>query len=236
MKKIFFLFSILLTTGIFAQKTFPEIISSERTFNLKNIKQNKIIKHDFFIKNIGTAVLKIKDVKTSCECTAVQPLKKIIEPGDSVKITAEFNTINKIGFQRHHVYIFSNDPKNPEYRLTLTGNVILSKEEEQNLPKIKLPYSVYDFGNVKQGKILKHFIEIKNVGKETLKIKKIKTGCKFLKLKLKKKKLKYNKTSKLKLKLNTKNLSGKQSCIVTIKSNDPRTRVAIITITANVIK
>ncbi len=236
MKKIFLLISILFISSLHAQKISPKIASSEQTFDLKDIKQNKIIKHDFFIKNIGTGILKIRDVKTSCECTAIEPVKKEIEPGDSVKVTAEFNTINKIGYQRHHVYILSNDPKNPEYRLTLLGNVILSKTEEESLPAIKLPYTVYDFGDVKQGKVLTHKIEIKNTGKKTLKIKKVKTGCNFLKLNLKKKNLKFNKITELQLKLDTKKLSGKQSCIVTIRSNDPRVRVAIITVTANIIK
>ena len=116
------------------------------------------------------------------------------------------------------------------------GNVVLTKAEKESLPSIAIPYTVYDFGDVKQGELLKHSIEIKNVGKDLLKIKKVKTGCDNLKLSLSKKKIKYKDTAKLNLRLNTKNLLGKQSCIVTVRSNDPRVRVTIITIMANVVK
>jgi hypothetical protein len=227
---------IFTAVNLIAQKDMPKISSTEQTFNFKDISQNKILKHDFYIKNIGKKVLKIRDIKSSCECTVIKPVRKEIEPGDSLKVTAEFNTVNKIGYQRHHVYILSNDPIDPEYRLSLIGNVVLTKDEEESLPKIKIPYTVYDFGDVKQGKVLNHKIEIKNIGKELLRIKKVKTGCNSIKLSIKKKKLKYNESTILNVKFNTKKLSGKQSCIVTIKSNDPRVRVAIITVMANVIK
>lgn len=236
MKRVLFFIMIFTAVSLIAQKNIPKIFSSEQTFNFNDISQNKILTHNFYIKNIGSKKLIIRDIKSSCECTVIKPVEKNIDPGDSLKVTAEFNTINKIGYQRHHVYIISNDPVYPEYRLTLEGNVILTKDEEESLPKIKIPYTVYDFGNVKQGEILSHKIEIKNIGKELLRIKKVKTGCRSIKLSIKKKKLKYNESIILNVKLNTKGLSGKQSCIVTIKSNDPRVRVAIITIIANIVK
>jgi len=236
MKRIFFLIMLFTTISIIAQKAAPKIFSNEQTFDFKDIKRNEILKHDFYIKNVGSQTLKIKDVKSSCECTVVQPVKKNIEPGDSVKVTAEFSTADKIGIQRHHIYILSNDPRNPEYRLTLLGNVVLSKAEKESLPSIVIPYTVYDFGDVKQGKVLKHTIEIKNAGRSLLRIKKVKTGCDFLKLNLSKKKIKYKKSGKLNIKFNTKGLLGKQSCVITVRSNDPHVRVAIITVMANVVK
>ena len=236
MKRIFILIMLFTAISMVAQKASPQIFSNEQTFDFNDIKRDEILKHDFYVKNIGTQTLKIKDVKSSCECTVVQPVKKNIEPGDSVKVTAEFSTVDKIGPQRHHIYILSNDPKNPEYRLTLLGNVVLTKAEKESLPSIVIPYTVYDFGDVKQGKVLKHTIEIKNVGKSLLRIKKVKTGCSYLKLSLKKKTVKHKETAKLNLKFNTKGLSGKQSCVITIRSNDPHVRVAIITVMANVLK
>ncbi|MCP5062098.1 MAG: DUF1573 domain-containing protein [Ignavibacteriae bacterium] len=165
---------------------------------------------------------------------ATLPLKNIIEPGDSTVISVVFKTANKIGYQRQHAYVFSNDPNKPEYRLTIDANVILDKKTKEQLPKIKMPFSVYDFGDVKEGEKLTLNFNVENLGKDLLKIKKVKSGCKCLSVTMNKKEVKYNNPVEINIVFNTKKLMGKQSHTIVIKSNDPRTRTAILTIFANV--
>ncbi len=236
MKKIVFLLIAFITIQAYGQKISPKIFVKDNIYDFKEVSQNVVLKHDFVVKNEGTAPLEIKEVKSSCECTALEPIKMKLEPGDSTILTVKFDTKNKIGYQRQHAYILSNDPEAPVYRVSLVANVQLTKEAEEQLPTIKIPYTSYDLGDVKKGKTVNHKIEIKNLGKETLTIKKVKSGCDFVKLKLTNNKIDFGKPEFLNISFDTGNVSGKQSCTIVIKSNDPRTRVAILTFFINVVE
>ena len=235
MNKILFLLILSLTIQTYGQKVSPKIFVKDNIYDFKEVSQNKVLKHDFVIKNEGTAPLEIKEVKSSCECTALEPIKMKLEPGDSTILTVKFDTKDKIGYQRQHAYILSNDPEAPVYRVSIVANIQLTKEAEEQLPTIKIPYTSFDLGDVKKGETVNHKIEIKNLGKKSLVIKKVKSGCDFVKLNLSNRKVNFGKPEFLNVSLDTKNVSGKQSCTIVIKSNDPRTRVAILTLFVNVV-
>ena len=236
MKKILFLVILTLTLQTYGQKVAPKIFVKDNIYDFKEVPQNKVLKHSFVIENKGSAPLEIKEVKPSCECTVLDPIKMKLEPGDTTVLTVKFDTKNKIGYQRQHAYILSNDPEAPVYRVSIVANVQLSKEAEEQLPTIRIPYTTLDLGEVKQGETVSSRIEIRNYGKKTLVIKKVKSGCDFIKLKLSNNEIIYGKPEFLNVSVNTKNISGKQSCTVIIKSNDPRTRVAILTLFVNVVE
>jgi len=232
--KLALTFIMIFSNILLAQKISPKIFFNKNNYDFNNVKQNQIIKHNFVLKNNGTSKLVLRDVKSSCECMATMPLKKIIAPGDSTVISLVFNTKSKIGFQRQHAYIFSNDPQKPEYRLTIEANIILDEKEKEQLPQIKLPYNTYNFGNVKKGEKLSLKFNLENIGKDILKIKRIKSGCECITVAIENKDIKFNKPEEVNIIFNTKGLQGKQSHTIIIKSNDPRTRIAILTIFANI--
>lgn len=232
--KLALTFILLFSTLVTAQRISPKIFFEENSFDFNDVKQNQTIKHEFILKNTGTAKLVLRDVKSSCECMATLPLKNIIEPDDSTVISVVFKTANKIGYQRQHAYVFSNDPSKPEYRLTIDANVVLDKKVKEQLPTIKLPFNIYDFGDVKEGEKLTLNFNVENLGKDLLKIKKVKSGCKCITVTMKSKEVKYNNPVEVNIVYSTKGLKGKQSHTIIIKSNDPRTRTAILTIFANV--
>jgi len=98
-----------------------EIIDPE--FNFGNIKQGEKTEHEFIIKNNGKSDLYIRSIKASCGCTAVQPEKKVITPGESIKMKVIFNSAGKVGTQNKTVTIITNDPKNSKAILWIKGNV-----------------------------------------------------------------------------------------------------------------
>ncbi len=235
MKKLLLILFVLGNIAVWGQKVSPKIFVKDNLYDFKDVPQNKVLKHDFIIKNEGTSLLEIKEVKPSCECTVVEPVKKKLEPGDSTVLTVKFDTKGKIGYQREHAYILSNDPEAPVYRVSIVANVQLTEEAKEKLPSIKVEQTSFDLGEIKKGKKFSYKIELKNLGKETLVIKKVKSGCDFLKLKLSNKKIKFNKPEYLNISFDPKNLSGNQNCTVIIKSNDPRTRVLILTLFFDVV-
>jgi hypothetical protein len=90
------------------------------------LKQSEKFEHDFIVSNSGKSTLYIRKIKASCGCTAVQPEKKQIEPGESVKIKTIFNPAGKRGNQNKNVTVITNDPKRSNLILRIKGEVIVS--------------------------------------------------------------------------------------------------------------
>jgi len=78
------------------------------------------------LTNSGKSDLHIRKVKASCGCTAVQPEKNVIAPGESVNIKTVFNSAGKTGNQNKTVTIITNDPKKSKLILWVKGEVIKS--------------------------------------------------------------------------------------------------------------
>ncbi len=101
----------------------PIVNFSEKTFDFGEIKQGDKVEHTFTMKNTGKRDLIIRNVKTTCGCTAVTPEKKIISPNESVPLKVVFNSKGKRGRQNKAITVITNDPKNPTSILRVSTNV-----------------------------------------------------------------------------------------------------------------
>lgn len=100
---------------------------------------------DFEIKNNGTSVLKLYNVKTSCTCTTAQlksdsitspkfsmhdkgPYVFDIKPGESANLIVEFDPLfhgpSGTGPVSRTITMSSNDPNSPTLSYLLTANVV----------------------------------------------------------------------------------------------------------------
>jgi hypothetical protein len=80
-------------------------------FDFGNITADKLVEHTFYLTNTGKSDLYIRKVSASCGCTAVQPAKTKIVPGDSTAIKAVFNAKGKSGAQKKAITVITNDPR-----------------------------------------------------------------------------------------------------------------------------
>ncbi len=101
----------------------PVLVIDNPEFNFETLKQGEKVEHEFVIKNDGKSDLYIRSLKASCGCTAVQPEKKVIAPGESIKIKVIFNSAGRVGTQNKNVTIITNDPKNSKAIFWIKGNV-----------------------------------------------------------------------------------------------------------------
>lgn len=69
------------------------------------------VEHSFKLTNTGKSNLYIRKVSASCGCTAVQPAKTMILPGESTDIKAVFNARGREGNQKKAITVITNDPK-----------------------------------------------------------------------------------------------------------------------------
>ncbi len=106
----------------------PKVIFENQTFEFGTIKSGEKSTHNFVFTNSGKSDLIIRKIKASCGCTATNPEKMIVKPGETSHITVTFNSIGKKGQQSKTITIITNDPLQSTTVLKVVGNV----EEVQN--------------------------------------------------------------------------------------------------------
>jgi hypothetical protein len=101
----------------------PAAKFSENAHDFGNMKQGEKKEHTFMLSNDGKSELIIRNVRSSCGCTAVAPAKKIIAPGESAPIKVTFDSRGKRGRQSKSITVITNDPKSPTNVLRVSCNV-----------------------------------------------------------------------------------------------------------------
>jgi uncharacterized cupredoxin-like copper-binding protein len=234
-KKILFLILTISVAG-FAQLMSPKIIVQPTEHDFGKINQGDKVTHVFVITNSGGDLLIIEKVQASCGCTAANPEKNELTPGESTNLSVTFNSQGRHGAQKKNITIKSNDPENPLIKLTITATVIKSDKLEAKVPVLYFKETKHDFGKVKEGNIVEYTFSFLNTGKEILKIKDVRTSCGCTAALVSSEKLEPGSEGTLKVELDTKNRSGKMSRTITIQSNDPRDPTKILTVYAEVEK
>jgi hypothetical protein len=88
-----------------------------------DIKQGDKKEYTFELTNTGKRELFIRNVRSSCGCTAVSPSKNVIAPGETAPIKVVFDSTGKKGRQSKTVTVITNDPKNPTTTLRISTNI-----------------------------------------------------------------------------------------------------------------
>lgn len=221
MKKIILLLFLSL---IIAQTKGPSIFVKKTFHNHGDMKEGDFVTFEYVIENKGDDLLIINDVRSSCGCTAVEPEKRRLLPGEKTIVKAEFNSINRQGPQTKYVYLFTNDPNVPQTKLSFSANVIPKSEDEkanEEIPMIRIDKNFINLGTVKKNSKHTSELAITNLGKKELVIKDIKSSCDCLNAEITNKRLKAKEKAKLKLFFDTKGLTGKVSRTIVLITNDP---------------
>jgi hypothetical protein len=101
----------------------PKIAFEKEQFTFPKTKTGEKIKYSFKFKNEGKSDLIIRKTKASCGCTATEPEKSVLKPGESSSINIIFDTKNMTGHQHKTVYVYNNDPRYSTVALHIEGEV-----------------------------------------------------------------------------------------------------------------
>ncbi len=95
------------------------------TVNLGKIPGSSANAVEFKFRNTGKSDLIVRHIRASCGCTAVQQgiQGQPIKPGEESSIKATFNSGSYKGKVTKAIYVYTNDPKNPESVLMLNADV-----------------------------------------------------------------------------------------------------------------
>ena len=106
----------------------PVATFDNKVFDFGKITQGDKVKHDFKLTNDGKTDLLIRNVKTSCGCTAVKN-ENIVKPGETTNLSIEFNSRGKRNRQNKSITVITNDPKNSTTVLRIMGTVEVSSSK-----------------------------------------------------------------------------------------------------------
>ncbi|MBK7630270.1 MAG: DUF1573 domain-containing protein [Ignavibacteriales bacterium] len=95
----------------------------ETQHDFGKVPEGKKVEYTFSFENKGTESLTIKDVKTSCGCTAAVVSNSSIKPGEFGSIKVDFDTKNRSGRNSKSITIVSNDTKEPNKVITIYADV-----------------------------------------------------------------------------------------------------------------
>jgi hypothetical protein len=102
----------------------PVAAFSEMSYDFGDMKQGDKKDYTFSLTNNGKSELIIRNVRSSCGCTAVAPSKNVIAPGESAPIKVTFDSRGKRGRQSKSITVITNDPKTPTNMLRVSCNII----------------------------------------------------------------------------------------------------------------
>lgn len=95
----------------------------ETAHDFGDIVQGDKVAYTFKFKNTGTEPLILKNVMTTCGCTATNWPREPIAPGQEKEIAATFNSAGKMGKQNKVITVISN-ASNGNQRVSIISNVV----------------------------------------------------------------------------------------------------------------
>jgi len=104
----------------------PRVEVPEDTYDFGRIESNSVVRHEFEIRNVGSAPLRLTKGDSSCRCTVLNFEEAELGPGQSIKIALEFNGKDYVGPVTQHATLYTNDLRRPQVKLTVKADVVRS--------------------------------------------------------------------------------------------------------------
>lgn len=132
----------------------PRLFVGQRIIDLGKVVEGDKVTAVWRLENQGTADLVIDNTRASCGCTVVQLAEsdKVIPPGETLALKAEFDSRGRKGVQQKSVSVYSNDAANPVLTLDLRAEV-------EALYDIS-PANILNLGSVRRGEISPRKIDL----------------------------------------------------------------------------
>jgi hypothetical protein len=210
------------------------------SFNLGKIfinKPNAVA--EFEMLNSGKQVIQITRASFPTYLKVETP--RSLAPGEKgvIKIWLDAKAHDRFGFISENIHLTTTDPLLEEKYFSVYATIeeffpVLKPEEVANAPALKLSFLSFDLGRLAQGVTVHRQVVLKNTGKSDLLIRDVQGNCTCLTVSLVHKKLKPGQETELTIGFTTEGRGSNQQKAVTIYSNDPKTPVQRVILTAYV--
>ena len=142
MKKYFLFLSIFfLIASCITKPTGPRLKFRHKIIDLGVVEQGETARKVFQIENVGDADLEIRDITTTCGCTAAVIDNKLIPAGETGSLEVSIDTSGKRDSIEKIITITTNDIQEPVKKITA-----LVKVHTQSHPDFDVNKSVFSPG------------------------------------------------------------------------------------------
>ncbi len=97
---------------------------SQKIYDFGKVQEGKNSIILFKFTNKGESPYKIKNVKSSCDCTITNYPTQEIEPGETATLVVEFNSKDKMGEVNQGIVVYDNSSPNMRSILYIKGEVV----------------------------------------------------------------------------------------------------------------
>ena len=123
-KILFLLLLLVFSNCIFKKQDFIIHNTNSYSWDFGEVKEGKILRYNFILKNNSSKTLNIKDAHTSCGCTILNLNKKTLLPKEEAIIETEFDTKGISGDIEQHIYLYTDNSDQQIIKFTIKGRVI----------------------------------------------------------------------------------------------------------------
>lgn len=168
----------------------PRIKVDKKVFDFGVIYRGNSAEGYFIIRNQGNDTLRIKNVRSSCGCTAAILDKKNLGPNEQTKLKAKFSSGGYKGRVNKKIFVYTNDTQTPVTVLEVQGEIKVDLEIT--------PSMIY-FSGLKAGNRVERKISLKNVSDSLITIQEISLTVPAIKIELLKMKIEPGEAANLNL-------------------------------------
>jgi len=101
----------------------PVLAMNTYDVNFSRVKKGVEVSNPVTFQNKGKKNLELRFIQSNCTCVVASSDKQVLKPGESATISIRFLTEGRSGSQNKAITIYSNDPRNPVQRVTITGYI-----------------------------------------------------------------------------------------------------------------
>ena len=97
--------------------------SQQNVWDFGKVKVGEIVKHEFVLKNATDKPIKIKEVNTSCGCTASDVKKRDLASGENTVIEVTFDSAGYSGPVKQFVFVNTDSSEQSMIRFIIKAEV-----------------------------------------------------------------------------------------------------------------
>ena len=123
----------------------PMLEVKEATFDFGRISQNRVLKHNFWLKSVGDDTLRVLRLWPGCGCTQMPLEDSTIAPGDSIPLEIIFNTGRFVG-RVHKTPELATNASADKVQLNIYATVLTNNDDPGPLEVTPQVLDVSQFG------------------------------------------------------------------------------------------
>jgi len=114
----------VVTASTDSDKGGPRMLVPQPHYDFGSMQRGTSKSHEFEIRNVGTAPLKLRSGGTTCKCTLSRVPEMPVPPSGSTMVKLEWSAKSDSGPFRQTATILSNDPAQSQIELTVDGQIL----------------------------------------------------------------------------------------------------------------